>query len=110
VTIKTLKLTDDYFDGNVIHQIINKINTDSAAVEFDSLLTINDKSTLFAETFASHKSLKDKWLFVKETVFPPPAEIYAKYGKQNKQPLVWLYLRRIVGGLKKHFRKADKSR
>ncbi|MBU3004342.1 nucleotidyltransferase family protein [Paraglaciecola arctica] len=99
VTIKTLELTTEYFDSPAINNIIDTLESSQAAPEFDSLLTINSKSALLLESFSNQPSLKEKWLFLKETVFPPQAEIYAKYGVNNKQPLIWLYIRRIFNGL-----------
>ena len=104
VTIKALELTTEYFDSTAIHHIIAVLDPATATAEFDSLMHINDKSTLLLESFTNHSSLKQKWLLIKETAFPPPAEIYAKYGRETKQPLMLLYIRRIWGGVIKHFK------
>jgi hypothetical protein len=40
-----------------------------------------------------------KWQVIQELAFPPKAEVYKKYGMNTQQPLFWLYIRRIVGGV-----------
>jgi hypothetical protein len=107
VTIKALELTTQYFDSLAIHKIISALDPTMAAAEFDSMLTINSKKSVFLENLKNQPSLKIKWLLVKEMAFPPPAGIYAKYGRQNKQPLILLYVRRIVGGIIKYLRYPD---
>ena len=99
VLIKALALTAEYFDSTALQSINIKVDSKQSSTEFDLLLSINSKKVLFGEGLNSQKTLKDKWLFIQEMAFPPPAEIYAKYGKDNKQPLVWLYLRRLCGGV-----------
>ena len=104
VAIKALELTTEYFDTPYIDNLIAALDPATATAEFDSLMYINDKNTLLRESFTNHSSLKQKWLLIKETAFPPPAEIYAKYDRETKQPILVLYVRRILGGVIKHFK------
>jgi hypothetical protein len=48
------------------------------------------------------KGLRNKTKIVKEVVFPPKQEIFLKYGKNTKCPLWFLYIRRIIFGIKKY--------
>lgn len=59
--------------------------------------------------FRSLGRLRDQLRLVRETLFPPASYMRRKYSQARVAALPWLYLRRVVGGLLKSFRRADRA-
>jgi hypothetical protein len=60
-------------------------------------------------TIKNTEGVLNKWNIVKETAFPPAAEIYSKYGRDSRWPLSLLYIRRIFTGSIKYIFKQRKQ-
>jgi hypothetical protein len=105
----TLRLTNQYFLSQKLSDVIVVIN--SAEVQatanstFDYLLRENEGFSGFLRTLKLTAGLGNKLNVIKETVLPPPAEIYAKYGEDSGWPISLLYLRRLLFGLIKYAKK-----
>jgi hypothetical protein len=99
----TLRLTNQYFPSQKLSDVIAVINSAeiqaTANSSFDYLLRENQGFSGFLRTLKSTTGLGNKLNVIKETVLPPPAEIYAKYGEHSGWPLSLLYIRRLLFGL-----------
>jgi hypothetical protein len=102
----TLRLTNQYFPSQKLSDVIAVINSAevqaTANSSFDYLLRENEGFSGFLRTLKLTTGLGNKLNVIKETVLPPPAEIYAKYGEHSGWPLSLLYLRRLLFGLIKY--------
>ncbi len=99
----TLRLTNQYFPSQKLSDVIVVINSTeiqaTANSSFDYLLRENEGFSGFLRTLKLTAGLGNKLNVIKETVLPPPAEIYAKYGEHSGWPLSLLYIRRLLFGL-----------
>ena len=99
----TLRLTSQYFSSQKLSDwtaVINGAEVQATAnSSFDYLLGENQGFSGFILTLKLTAGLGNKLNVIKETVLPPPAEIYAKYGEHSGWPLSLLYLRRLLFGL-----------
>jgi hypothetical protein len=99
----TLRLTSQYFSSQKLSDwtaVINSAEVQATAnSSFDYLLGENQGFSGFLLTLKLTAGLGNKLNVIKETVLPPPAEIYAKYGEHSGWPLSLLYLRRLLFGL-----------
>jgi hypothetical protein len=102
----TLRLTNQYFPSQKLSDVIVVINSTeiqaTANSSFDYLLRENEGFSGFLRTLKLTAGLGNKLNVIKETVLPPPAEIYAKYGEHSGWPLSLLYIRRLLFGLIKY--------
>jgi hypothetical protein len=99
----TLRLTNQYFPSQKLSDVIAVIYSAevqaTANSSFDYLLRENEGFSSFLRTLKLTTGLGNKLNVIKETVLPPPAEIYAKYGEHSGWPLSLLYIRRLLFGL-----------
>ena len=97
----TLTLTSQYFPSDKLTLLTKKIAKLPFDSNYDYLLDNTYGVKELWLTLKASNSLKERINVMRETMFPPPVEIYAKYGKHTKWPLSMLYLRRIImGGFK----------
>ncbi|GAA6184555.1 nucleotidyltransferase family protein [Aliiglaciecola sp. NS0011-25] len=97
-----LELANSYFKDESIHRVLGLIDGASSNPELIYLTTIDSRSKQLQRSLQQRKSLPEKWLFIKETAFPPAQEIYQKYGKQPGYLMPFFYIRRLIGGVIKY--------
>jgi hypothetical protein len=99
----TLRLTMQYFPSQKLAALTAVIKhtevQETANSSFDYLLGENRGFSGLLRRLKLTEGLGNKLNVIKETVLPPPAEIYAKYGEHSGWPLSLLYLRRLLFGL-----------
>lgn len=100
-----LELTLGYFDSLKLEELQqwckqSDVQTQSNQ-KYDVLLGSTSGFNSLFVTLKNTQGWLNKWLVIQEMALPPKAEIYNKYGHSTKQPLAWLYLRRIIGGVVK---------
>lgn len=100
----TLELTDAYFPSPRLREIVARLKNKRSDDVYNYLLTSTYGAKGLLLALRTAPGLITKLDIVRETAFPPAGEIYAKYGKDTKWPLCFLYFRRIVGGLIKYGR------
>lgn len=98
----TLKLTAQYFPSKELTVLFKELEYMPFNNDYDYLLSNTSGVKGLWLTLQGTNSLKEKINVIKETVLPPPAEIYIKYGKDTKWPLSVLYIRRIISGTLKY--------
>jgi hypothetical protein len=106
VFLECLKLTTFYFKSTKINSLIEwceqpnikRINN----IKYQHLLRNTYGIRGLWLTLANTKEAINKWTIIRETVFPPKEEIYLKYGKNNKTPIILLYIKRIFFGIIKY--------
>ncbi len=94
----TLKLTAQYFPSKELAALLKELEYMPFDDNYNYLLGNTSGVKGLWLTLQATNSLKEKVSVIKETAFPPPAEIYVKYGKHTKWPLSVLYIRRIISG------------
>ena len=99
---QTLKLTAQYFPSDKLTLLLNELKRVPFDNSYNYLLGSTNGVKGLWLTIQATDNLKEKIEVVKETIFPPPAEIYVKYGKHTKWPLSVLYIRRIISGTLKN--------
>lgn len=106
----TLNLTSQYFPSKELTVLLKELKGMAFDSNYNYLLgnTSGAKGLWF--TLQATDSLKEKISVIKETVFPPPAEIYVKYGKHTKWPLIMLYIRRIISGTLKYLMLTNRTK
>ncbi|WP_077342093.1 nucleotidyltransferase family protein [Pseudocolwellia agarivorans] len=108
----TLVLTIEYFPSVQINNLIQWCETPSinatSEKSYNYLLgNVFGVKGLWLSLCAT-KGLTNKVAIIRETAFPPAAEIYIKYGKDSGWPLSLLYIRRIFTGSIKYIFKRKK--
>lgn len=106
----TLNLTSQYFPSKELTVLLKELEGMAFDSNYNYLLgnTSGAKGLWF--TLQATNSLKEKISVIKETVFPPPEEIYVKYGKHTKCPLIVLYIRRIISGTLKYLMLTNRTK
>lgn len=106
VLLYCIGLTQEYFDSEQIRALTLKLAATNLDDHYD-YLTLNQNG--FKGSWGQIKATKGilkKMDFIRETLFPPAAEIHIKYGTNSQTPLAYLYLKRIFGGLLKAFKRS----
>tara|TARA_R110001583_G_scaffold1285_1_gene10541 strand:+ start:9307 stop:10434 length:1128 start_codon:yes stop_codon:yes gene_type:complete len=101
----TLNLTTQFFASTQATDLLHKVKGIPFDSNYDYLLGNSSGVKGLLLTLKATKGLREKVDVIKETVLPPAAEIYVKYGKNTKWPLSILYLRRLISGTVKHLKK-----
>ena len=73
--------------------------------KYNYLTSRPSRTKLILRNFTYSKGIKNKFLFLKETLFPHIEEIENKYGKDSRVPKLFLYLMRIIMGIKNNFKR-----
>jgi hypothetical protein len=105
VLLYCIGLTQEYFDSEQIRALTIKLAATNLDDHYD-YLTLNESG--FKGSWGQIRATKGilkKIAFIRETLFPPAAEIHMKYATNSKQPLAYLYLKRIFEGLLKVFKR-----
>ena len=105
-----LQLTAQYFPSKELTILLKELEGIPFNSNFDYLLGNTSGVRGLWLTLQATKSLQEKISIVKETVFPPPEEIYVKYGKHTKWPLSVLYIRRIMSGTLKYLMPSNRTK
>lgn len=108
----TLVLTIEYFPSDQINNLIQwcetpNINATSES-SYNYLLGNATGIRGLWLSICATKGMTNKVAIIKETAFPPAAEIHRKYGEQSAWPLPLLYVRRIFTGSIKYIFKQKK--
>jgi len=105
ILLYCISLTQEYFDSEQIRALIIKLAAANLDEHYDYLLMNENGFKSGWGQIKATKGIHKKISFIRETLFPPAAEIHIKYGTNSKQPLAYLYLKRICGGWLKAFKR-----
>jgi hypothetical protein len=105
VLLYCISLTQKYFDSEEIRALTLKLAAENLDDHYDYLLLNQNGFKGSWGQIKATKGIFKKIVFIRETLFPPTAEIHIKYGTNSNQPLAYLYLKRIVGGCLKAFKR-----
>lgn len=97
-----LKLTAAFFPSTKIDELIPEVAMLTNNTEYSYLTKTTASIQVLWMVLQNTQGLKNKALVIKETAFPPKAEIIHKYGEQTYWPISLLYIRRLMGGIKKY--------
>lgn len=86
------------FSSKKTDKIISQLNQIQGEPKYNYLMRNPSRLKVMIRNFLQSKGLIAKTKVIKETLFPPREEIYLKYGRDSKWPLLLLYLRRILSG------------
>lgn len=104
VIIEALHKTKMYFPSDNLNLLQSEIDPQKGYELDDLLLAKTNKATMLVRRLKSLTTIREKFNFLLETLIPPKAEIYSKYGKEAKVPLIFLYIYRAIKGLLKFLR------
>lgn len=93
-----LGVADEMFNSAALKEVMMVVATCKSDNKFDYLILIDNKTTQFKRALAKRKTLREKWRYCQEILFPPAAEITAKYGEKKTAWLPFYYLKRAWGG------------
>jgi hypothetical protein len=105
VLLYCISLTQEYFDSEQIRRLATKLSAINLDDHYDYLLLNQNGFKSGWGQIKATKGILKKMAFIRETLFPPAAEIHMKFGTNSKQPLAYLYLKRIFGGCLKAFKR-----
>jgi len=93
-----LKEKNKLFPSEKTNSIISTLTTIQANPKYLYLMNKPSRLKVMIRNFLQTRGLIAKLKVAKETLFPHREEIYLKYGRNTKWPLVLLYFRRILSG------------
>ena len=105
-TVFTFCLNEQFklFPSKKTKEVISKLSKIQDVQKYDYLTRKPSRFKVMMRNFLQTKGLIAKLKVIKETFFPPSAEIYLKYGEYSKWQLPFLYLKRIFLGIVRLFK------
>lgn len=103
--IEALTLTEQYFPCSQLKHFRYTLQPLTYDEKYNFLLTPTHNAARIWLQITSDKPVKQKFAYLKETIFPPAEEVYLKYGQVNKLLLPYYYAKRMLFGIIKFFKR-----